>query len=392
MRDLNKPIFISLFKEACKKCYGFPLTTPLSESDSKLLSNIIFEKTGLVVGTKSIKNYSLYVLSSDKVTRQENPSIATLDTIARYVLDAPYTNELKRKDKENHYPYWFQYRSRYTTIRPGWKILISHWKKAAFIFLAMIGLFFGLLLANYFIKKNRIRYFTDNFNAVSEDSLKSKGWILKAKDINWWNKRIEKPGHLALYTIRGDNWSLNKNMAGIKNLLIRRIPSDCFTVEAHLTDFIPIKNWQQAGIIISEDSTFSGKMIRLSISYNDFFGGYKMPPEIIVQVLSSSESGSLSKPEEIAHFSVFNMDSVNQSLVINNLRASALKIEKKVDHFRFLYSTSPAESFAFEEAASRDLNIKPLYVGIFAIQGWADSINIIPAYFDSFVFSGFPCN
>ena len=135
-----------------------------------------------------------------------------------------------------------------------------------------------------------------------------RGWVIKSEDSVWWDKRDEKPGHLALFTLKGDNWANSGNKAGIKNLVMRRINSDCFMVETHLTDFIPKENWQQAGILLSEDSTFKGKMLRLSISYNDFFGGYKKPPEIIIQAISSSESGLQSKPEEIGHLSLFNIE------------------------------------------------------------------------------------
>lgn len=111
---MNEIVFISLFKEACEKCFGNPLTQPLTETDSKILANTIFEKTGLVIGPKSIKNYSLYILSPDNY-RKENPSDATLDTLARYVLDAPHTDEVYRKKNESHFPYWFRYRNRFSS-------------------------------------------------------------------------------------------------------------------------------------------------------------------------------------------------------------------------------------------------------------------------------------
>ena len=75
----------------------------------------------------------------------------------------------------------------------------------------------------------------------------------------------------------------------------------------------------------------------------------------------------------------------------SNLARSALKIEKKGKHFRFLYLTGPTESFAFREAVSGDFDFKPRYVSIFAISGWADNAKQIPAYFDSFESVGIPC-
>lgn len=88
MKDLNDAAFISLFKEACQKCFGHPLSEPLSETESRHLASQIFEATGLVIGAKSLKNYSIHVAGGADV-RTENPSVATLDTLARYVANAP---------------------------------------------------------------------------------------------------------------------------------------------------------------------------------------------------------------------------------------------------------------------------------------------------------------
>ena len=393
MEDLNKSIFISLFKEACEKCFGFPLTSPLSEVDSKLLSNKILECTGLVIGSKSIKNYSSYAFNyNDNAARKENPSFATLDTLARYVLDAPYTDEIHRKDNESHYPYWFQYRGRFLHTISNRKMPKVNSRIAAVVILVILVAFVGVLVFKPLTRKSTIDSFTDNFNSVSEDSLKAKGWIIKSVDTTWWNRRNEKSGFLSLYTLRGDNWANREYPAGIKNLLMRRINSDCFTVEIHLVKFIPKQNWQQAGILLAEDSTFDEKMLRLSISYNDFFGGYEKSPEIIIQVVTSSEDGNRSKPEEIAHFTLFSIEPGKENLVEGNLSNSVLKIEKKGLHCRFLYSTGPTESFAFKEVVSGNYNIHPRYISIFAIQGWADKLNYIPVHFDSYNFTVIPCS
>jgi hypothetical protein len=390
--DLNNLIFINLFKDVYKKCFGFPLTSSLSEADSKLLSNKVFEHTGLVIGAKSLKNYSIFISSSNcQEMNKENPSVATLDTLARYILDAPYTDEVHRKNYESHYPYWFQYRSRFSDTRSNRRTIHINLQMTAIIFLIALAIVIGLYAIKTHIKKERNAYFIDDFSSVTQDSLVNKGWIIKSVDTTWWNKRNEKPGHLTLFTLRGDNWALGENQAGIKNLLMRKVISDCFMVEIHLTNFIPIQNWQQAGILISEDSTFTGKMIRLSISYNNYFGGYKKPAEIIIQAISSSESGSLSKPEECVHLSLFNIETGVKSLAESNLANSALKIEKKGNHFRFLYSAAPIESFTFKEAASGDFNIQPKYVSIFSIQGWADKVNYIPVFFDSFSIMSINC-
>lgn len=392
MNDLDEPVFKSLFGEACEKCFGYRISSPLSEPDSKHFSNKIFDLTGLVIGAKSIKNYSFFLTSGkNKEPKRENPSIATLDTLARYVLDAPYTDEIKRQENESDYPYWFQYRSGYFDKLSRKRNFINSLKKSSFLYIFGLAIVCGFYIVKILNEKDETGAFTDNFNSVKADSLSKNGWIVKSVDTAWWNKRNVLPGHLTLYTLKGDNWPLGENQAGIRNLLMRKLDLDCFMVEIHLTDFIPRQNWQQAGILLSEDSTFNGKMIRLSLSYNDFFGGYSKPPEIIIQAISSSESGSKSKPEEIAHFSLFNLEPANKTIIESNLANSALKIEKKGTHFRFLYTAGSSETFTFKEVANGDFNIKPGFVSIFSVQGWSDHENYIPAHFDSFILARIDC-
>lgn len=385
--DINRTIFISLFNEAYEKCFGFPMTSSLSEADSKIFSNTIFECTGLVIGSKSIKNYSLSILNGeDKGDGKGIPTVATLDTLARYVLNAPYTDEISRKDNESHYPYWFEYRRRFSDTLSKRKPFKVSWKRI----LLTISSFFILGIVLFVFKNITLtaqdKSFRDDFDSVSEDSLILKGWHLKDAEPAWWHKRNDKPGHLALFTLKGDNWGLGDDRPKIKNLLMREVPSNSYMVEIHLTDFIPGQNWQQAGIILSEDSTLTGKMLRLSIAYNDFFGGYKQSPEIILQAISSTESEGRSQPQEVVHLKLFGINENEKDLIRKNLRNTALKIEKKDNHFRLLYSVSPLEIYTFKEATSGDFNFQPKYVSIFSIQGWANDENPIPAYFDSFAY------
>jgi len=88
MKEMDALAFSSLFKEACLKCFGYPLQTPLTETESKLFYTEVLDQTGLIIGWKSIKNYSFFVLDKG-VGKAENPSIATLDTLARYIAAAP---------------------------------------------------------------------------------------------------------------------------------------------------------------------------------------------------------------------------------------------------------------------------------------------------------------
>src|SRR5450432_2412500 len=112
MNDLDTLAFTSLFRDAYEKCFGYPLRESLSETESKLFYNRLYDNTGLVVGWKGLKNYSSFIMDGLQ-TKQENPSVATLDSLARYVMDAPYSSETERKEKESHYPYWFGYKEKF---------------------------------------------------------------------------------------------------------------------------------------------------------------------------------------------------------------------------------------------------------------------------------------
>jgi hypothetical protein len=380
--DQHDTIFIKLFRQACAKCFGTPLAQPLTETDSKVLSNTIFEATGLSIGVKSLKNYSLYVVSPT-AEHKENPSTATLDTLARYVMGAPYTSEVARKNDESHHPYWHQYRkanaesASATPMRKPKRVIGA----VALCALIVVAAF---LIRKSLAKETTPADFTDPFNDVSLVSLQQRGWELVNGDTLAWKNSGDNPGHLTLNTDYGDNWSDAQTSSSLKNVLVREIADQNFAAEIHLTEFIPENNWQQAGIILSENKSFSGKVVRLSISYNDFFGGFKKEPEIIVQGLSSSESGSNSKPEEFTHFEIFTVDVAQQELVKKNLSHSSLKIEKNGNRFRFLYAVGPVETFAFKEITTREFSIEPKYIGLFATQGLATDGRFMPVKFDSF--------
>src|SRR6476469_3069846 len=90
-RESDADAFAKLFRDAYRKCFASAFTAPLTETESHRLSVEIAESTGLEIGWKSLKNYSSYLLG--RSGRVENPSVATLDTLARYVAGAPLTDE-----------------------------------------------------------------------------------------------------------------------------------------------------------------------------------------------------------------------------------------------------------------------------------------------------------
>lgn len=391
MSTIDEKAFFRLFIEAHEKCFWKNLDTPLSETESKHFSNEILERTGLVVGWKSIKNYSFYILNPD-TGKQENPSTATLDTLARYVTNAAKTDEATRKKNEGHFSYWYNYRDTYAKThqpkrkrhRPVLAFKLKFWDLIAVVVLL------STVVIYLYRTHSKSADFTDDFNTVRQDSLIQRGWILKGEDSFYWNKRNEKAGHLTLYTLDGDNYEDTLGRLGIKNLLLKEIPTSCFSTEIHLSNFIPHQNWQQVGILLMEDTTFASKSVRLSLSFNNFFGGYTKPGEILLQAISAAD-GNYSKPEEIAHSVIFSADSAQSAIVSQNLKKSALRIEKLNHTYRFLYATGQNDIFAFKEITSRDLLIEPKYVGIFALKGFMPNTSAIPANIDFFSLKGQAC-
>ena len=380
MSSTDQNAFFQLFREAYEKCFSIKLGIPMSETESKHLSNEILELTGLVVGWKSIKNYSFFILNAD-AAKQENPSVATLDTLARYVVNAPKTDEVTRKKNEGHFGYWFNYRDALTKDSIPLPIVPKHLFMFRFRHGLILFILLGTLAFYYFRGLSKEIDFSDNFSSV--DSLFQKGWILKGQDPVYWNRRSERPGHLTLFTLDGDNYIDTLGRIGIKNLLLKEIETECFSTEIHLSNYIPHSNWQQVGLLLMEDSTFNSKSIRLSLSFNNFFGGYTRPGEILLQAISASD-GAQSKPEEIAHTVIFSADSSQWLIVKKNLQKAALRIEKRNNSYRFLYATGQGDIFAFKEIISRELPIRPKYVGIFALKGYKPDSPVIPAHIDFF--------
>lgn len=386
MRDQDETVFIALFNAAVEKCFGHSPLAPLSEVDSKHFSTTILEKTGLVIGPKSLRNYSIYVLG-DNGGRKENPSVATLDTLARYVAGAPRTDEASRKEKEPHFPFWYQYKTSAGSVAQSDTPVAKRrsygmmWRIAIAVCVALL-----LYVITSSLLTNETATYSENFSSTNIDSMKASGWRMNSEYVAAGNN--EMPGHLKLLTLPGDNWGGENE--GIKSMLWREVSSECFTTEIHISDFFPEKNWQQVGLILSEDASFKRKAIRLGISYNSFFGGYARDPEIVIQAVSSTESGEKSKPEEIAHLSIFSVTPETAQLVRQNLQRAALKIERTGNKIRFLYAIGEMESFAFREVVAGDFNITTKYVAIYASQGLASGA-AIPVYIDSFTISEVAC-
>lgn len=380
MNEVDFKVFDTLFREACQKCFGHPIEEPLTETESRLMYARIFDDTGLVIGWKSIKNYSLFVLLP-AAAKSENPSVATLDTLSRYVMGAPYTTEPERKKEAAHYPYWYEYKARwmvrqapFAAAKPERRRVWGFVLLGVIVVIGIIGVF----------SVPHGRGFSNHFQDVSADSLKAEGWWVQALDTGYWNRRGEDRGSLTLYTLKGDNWPDSANLPVIRNLLLHRIDCDCWTMEVHLKDFVPAQNWQQAGLLLMEDTGFKGSSLRLSIAFNDYNGVYPRSGSIILQAVISRGTAE-DKPEELAHIPLFQADSLrNRPELAQSLANTALRIEKNGNLFRLLYADGVAKNTSFKEVYSHEFLIQPRYVGLFALRGNVDTSAAVPARFTYF--------
>jgi len=410
-KELDADAFSALFRDACRKCFSRPLAAPLTETESHRLSVEIAESTGLEIGWKSLKNYSQFLFG--RTTRAENPSIPTLDTLARYVAGAPPTDEERRRARERHYPYWFRYRDglRQDRSEPprdgpdeqsaGQEVAnveipaptsASARKTAVLAVAVVLGLAIALALPFVAVRRHaRAESFTDEFDDIAAPTLAKHGWSVQSVDSAYWAQRGTTPGHLTLFTLEGDNWPQPARQPVIRNLLVRQLASECFDVDLRLTSFFPRQNWQQAGILLLEDTTLAGRSVRMSIGYNDFSGGFAQTREVIVQAITSL-GRSVGKPEEVVHRRLFEVDSATDDLVRRNLESSALRIEKRGRHLRLLASAGPMKNAAFKEVGGTDFDFRPSYVAVFAIKGFVGASDALPVSVDAFSQSTVPCS
>ena len=383
MNDIDLGAFSALFQEACFKCFGHAVVSPLTETEAKLFYNKVFEATGLVIGWKSIKNYSAFLFSSSSGGRSENPSVATLDTLTRYVAGAPFTSEPERKAEAGHYPFWYGYREQWVAGRAaasdtaGPRARRRVWWFAGGVagVVAVVGLV-------WVSRGGMAESFRDDFHALSMDSLAARGWWVSAPDTFYWNRRADWNQGLTLYTMEGDNWPDPIHRPVMRNLLLRRVPCAAFTLEWHFDHFIPHQNWQQAGVLLSEDTGFDSRSLRVSLAYNDYNGVYPRSGMILLQAIVSRAGA---KPEEIAHVPLFLEDSLRRNPeLMKDLEYSALRIVKEGEQLRILYADGILANTSFRQIASYQLPLDFHYVGLFATKGYVDSSAVMPVRFSYF--------
>jgi len=392
MKELDARSFAALFAAAYRKCFGSDFTTPLTESESLHFSVEITEGTGREIGWKSLKNYSHYLLGQPQ-GKPENPSTQTLDTLAQYVAGVP-GDVREQQGGRRHYSHWYRYREAFQQSQPRLAretpVVARSRRPLAPIAMALAVVLAGVLLLVLARRgTGKGTPFVDEFDSLGGAALVARGWSVVALDTAFWARRGARPGFLTLYTLGGDNWPRAGAVPAIRNLVVREASSQCFAAELHFSGFFPQQNWQQAGLIVLEDTGFLGKSLRVSLGYNDFAGGFPATREVLIQAVTSLGRGS-NNPEEIAHQRLFVVDSTSERLIAENLVQSALRIERRGRHYRLLYAVG-LKNAPFKEVVETDLDLLPRYIGIFALKGFATDAADVPVFVDAFTLTPSEC-
>ena len=237
----------------------------LSETEANSLAVLIEERTGMTISGKTIINFINAILKD--TPNKINPSLVSLDTLARYCLDIPRGSDQERK-KQNNYIYWYQYceqlrNGNYQTYEPSIQKeipnnnieeenpFLNKNNKRRWIAL-FISLFF--LILTLFLMPQKTTNYTQNFDFSTPqqliDSLKRDGWIIIDEDSAFLYKQ-NRPGALTLYTLAGDYWVKPKEEPIIKNLLLKKINcGSCCEIIIKIDDFRPDCRHQQVAIMI----------------------------------------------------------------------------------------------------------------------------------------------
>lgn len=237
------------------------------------------------------------------------------------------------------------------------------------------ALLFSAVAIAFWQWPNPPKYWEEPFEDVSVAGLNSRGWEIVDYDSVAFSKQL-RPGHLTLYTLRGDYWVVPSDSPKITNLLLRKVDSEHFKVSVRIDSFNPYQDYQQAGIILLDKNKTRTHNIRFT-----FF--------CCATCTSSQQGLQIIKREHGTAYEAYKGLKEWPRGQTNPHKTQTIwlqiAVSKKI--FRFFYHGS--EEFAsFSEIAEIDFDFEPCYVAIGAFRGLRDSTKnlnnseAIPAFFD----------
>lgn len=247
-----------------------------------------------------------------------------------------------------------------------------------------------ILSGIYKIKMSEPKTFLDNFDDISTDALKARGWHFWCQNDSLLKLQPKKEC-FTLYTTRGDNWMIPTVPIRIDNLMYRELESDCAEVATGLVDFNPHLPWQQAGIIFFEDTSQMRNFVRLTLAYTQEINGTDTTKLRAIQVISiynqviKEKMVTLDKITDDSPPKTFSL----YALVKNGQFNFKINFGGQLHAFKDIFPENP----------EMQLPLRPKYVGIAAFHGFGDNpvdftfkkFKVIPAHFDYFRINPIRC-
>jgi hypothetical protein len=220
-------------------------------------------------------------------------------------------------------------------------------------------------------------YWTEEFNSVSVDSLKSRGWEILDYDSVAFSKQL-KPGCFTAYTLRGDYWYTQPDSPIITNLLLKEINSKSAKITLKIDDFNPTQEFQQAGIVLLDKNRNKEHNIRITV--NSCSSGPRFHQAI--QIVKRENGTAYETPT----FIIWSWDTPAppDSSFISPIWIQ-IQCEKNKFHFYYHFGEEYA---SFRAVNTIDFNFEPAFVAIGAFRGIRNSkrdlnnSESIPAFFD----------
>ena len=350
-----------------------------SLKEANLLSQLIKEKTGESISAKSLISYINAVNGDDPDVI--NPTNYTLNTLAHlYFLSNPaFLNE--NEGLPSKHTAWLTFKQQLKV--DDLKQKVNHKKQErplakvlGIIIIVAVSVIAGFALLHRAKAQNNVD-FHDDFNDVNLDSLYARGWTLLDPDSTFILKQ-SKPGHLTLYTLKGNYWVKANERPYQTNTLIRKIEASNFEVEVKIDSFLPYMEWQQTGLFLYENNL-----------------NYKNTLYFVVAHFNSGDI-NISKKFDILYIKNGQVEALFNSpfdlkwpYYENEKIRLYLKIIKNNNTFSFYYKTGD-DYIEWRNIFNKDIEFRAENIGISAFHGqtYFDgtplNADTIPVYYDYF--------
>jgi len=223
---------------------------------------------------------------------------------------------------------------------------------------------------------DRPKYWEEDFNDVSVEGLKSRGWEILDYDSVAFSKQL-KPGTLTTHTLWGDYWCAPLQPPIITNLLLKKINSKSGKITFKLVDFHPLQDYQQAGIFLLDKNRKRNHNIRITFA-------------ACVSCSRPRQSFQMVKREHGTAYEKTFLMSIwpdNSPPPKDTLTPLWVQVQFEQNKFRF-YAHEWHETASFVEIGEFDFDFEPYYIAVGAFRGMTNGkgeLNTsasIPAFFD----------